>query len=74
MMRKKRSNCSISGINLDIRSNLICVVRTLIFEGSNDFYNGILHLAHSHAINFSSPPYVMMRALSRTNNLLHAQY
>lgn len=74
MMRKKRSNCSISGINLDIRSNLICVVRTLIFEGSNDFYNGILHLSRSHAISFSSPPYVMIRSLSRTNNLLHAQY
>ncbi len=63
-----------NGINLDIRSNLMCVVRTLISEGNYVFYNGILHLSHSRAINFSSPPYVMMRALSRTNNLLHAQY
>ncbi len=63
-----------NGINLDIRSNLMCVVRTLISEGNYDFYNGILHLSHSHAINFSSPNYVIMRSLSCTNNLLHAQY
>jgi len=63
-----------NGINLDIRSNLMCVVKTLISEGNYVFYNGILHLSRSRAINFSSPPYVMMRALSRTNNLLHAQY
>jgi len=63
-----------NGINLDIRSNLMCVVSTLISEGNYVFYNGTLHLSHSRVINFSSSPYVMMSVLSRTNNLLHVQY